>query len=159
MLKDGRASLSAFASKTGASWWGHSSGERVREARQRAVHLVITRDRVSVGIDVAEARKGLDLVALDTGRNIVESHARLTVDEVGAIVTSLHRRLCASTRHQVGPCPARADSPSGNSRLSAFSRTERAQIREIIPSTPGSASAFRSLSASPIDTPSIAEPM
>lgn len=41
---------------------------------------------LAVGIDVAEARKGLDLVALDGRRNIVDSAGRLSVEQVAALV-------------------------------------------------------------------------
>ena len=42
--------------------------------------------RVAVGVDVAEERKGLDLVALDQDRRIVASRGRLTVDQTAAVI-------------------------------------------------------------------------
>lgn len=44
---------------------------------------------VSVGIDVAEERKGLDVVALDGDRQVVATAARATVAEVGGLVAEL----------------------------------------------------------------------
>ncbi len=41
---------------------------------------------IAVGIDVAEERKGLDLVALDLDRGLVASAGHLSVDEVARIV-------------------------------------------------------------------------
>jgi predicted nuclease with RNAse H fold len=49
---------------------------------------------VAVGIDVAEERKGLDLVALDGQRRVVASIGRLSVDEAAHLVLSeLHPAL------------------------------------------------------------------
>ena len=64
----------------------------------------MTSDRgepIAIGIDVAEPRKGLDLVALDAGRTIVASRGRLTLDEVTRTVADLRvpgRRLSAVPR-------------------------------------------------------------
>jgi predicted nuclease with RNAse H fold len=69
--------------------------------------------RVSVGVDVAEARKGLDLVALDSERNIVESRSRLTVDDVVEIAIALR------------PGVVCIDSPSGWSTSGRSRRAER----------------------------------
>ncbi len=44
---------------------------------------------VSVGIDVAEERKGLDLVALDGDRRVVAKVARATVADVAAVIADL----------------------------------------------------------------------
>jgi predicted nuclease with RNAse H fold len=44
---------------------------------------------ISVGIDVAEERKGLDLVALDGSRRVVETLGRATVADVRAAVSRL----------------------------------------------------------------------
>jgi len=44
---------------------------------------------LSVGIDVAEARKGLDLVALDGRRQIVGSLSHATVAQVAALIAEL----------------------------------------------------------------------
>ena len=41
---------------------------------------------LAVGVDVAEAAKGLDLVALDGDGDIVESRGRLSVDEAVALI-------------------------------------------------------------------------
>jgi predicted nuclease with RNAse H fold len=41
---------------------------------------------VSLGVDVAEARKGLDLVVLDDGRRVVARHRRATVTDVAGVV-------------------------------------------------------------------------
>jgi hypothetical protein len=43
----------------------------------------------SFGMDVAETRKGLDLVALDVERNIVATEGRRKVTEVVAMVHAL----------------------------------------------------------------------
>jgi predicted nuclease with RNAse H fold len=49
---------------------------------------------VAVGIDVAEERKGLDLVALDGQRRVVASFGRLSVDDAAHLVLSeLHPAL------------------------------------------------------------------
>jgi hypothetical protein len=72
----------------------------------------------SVGVDVAEARKGLDLVALNGAREIVESQARLTVSEAIRIVKSL------------APSVVCIDSPSGWS-LSGKSRLAERQLATI----------------------------
>jgi predicted nuclease with RNAse H fold len=55
----------------------------------------------AVGIDVAEPRKGLDLVALDQDRAVVQTARRLTVDEAVALVLELR------------PAVVCVDSPSG----------------------------------------------
>ena len=44
---------------------------------------------LALGVDVAEARKGLDVVVLDAGRRIVEVHRRATAADVRALVESL----------------------------------------------------------------------
>lgn len=46
-------------------------------------------DAVAVGVDVATARKGLDLVALDAHRRVVESAGRLSCGDVARIVAAL----------------------------------------------------------------------
>jgi predicted nuclease with RNAse H fold len=72
----------------------------------------------SVGIDVAEARKGLDLVALDSRRAIVLSHGRLSVDDVVKTVLA------------VRPAVVCIDSPSGWSR-SGSSRLAERQLAQL----------------------------
>ena len=69
---------------------------------------------LAVGIDVAEERKGLDLVALDSARNVVASHQGLTVDgSAELIVTDLR------------PDVVCIDSPSGWSLSGASRQAER----------------------------------
>jgi predicted RNase H-like nuclease len=57
---------------------------------------------LAVGVDVAEARKGLDLVALDASRGVVDCRRRLTVDDVARIAL-----------HELQPEVVCIDSPSG----------------------------------------------
>jgi predicted nuclease with RNAse H fold len=73
---------------------------------------------MAVGIDVAEARKGLDLVALDGDRRIVASRGRLSVDEVVEMVLCLR------------PAVVCIDSPSGWSR-SGNSRLAERQLAAV----------------------------
>jgi predicted nuclease with RNAse H fold len=73
---------------------------------------------VSVGIDVAEERKGLDLVALDAGREIVASARRLTVEEAVSITVALRPEVVC------------VDSPSGWS-ISGRSRVAERQLASI----------------------------
>jgi hypothetical protein len=72
----------------------------------------------SVGIDVAETRKGLDLVALDSRRLIVASYGRLSVDDVVQAVLALR------------PTVVCIDSPSGWSR-SGRSRLAERQLAQL----------------------------
>lgn len=72
----------------------------------------------SVGIDVAETRKGLDLVALDSQRLIVASYGRLSVDDVVQAVLALR------------PTVICIDSPSGWSR-SGRSRLAERQLAQL----------------------------
>ena len=67
----------------------------------------------SVGIDVAESRKGLDLVALDRERSIATAQSRLTVDEVVEAVLSLR------------PTVVCIDAPSGWARAGKSRLAER----------------------------------
>jgi hypothetical protein len=48
---------------------------------------------ISIGIDVAEPHKGIDLVALDGGRSVLASHGRLTVEEAARITMSMRRSV------------------------------------------------------------------
>ena len=70
---------------------------------------------ISIGIDVAESRKGLDLVALDDDRHVLASHGRLTVEDAARITISLR------------PAVVCIDSPSGWST----SGTSRSAEREL----------------------------
>lgn len=69
---------------------------------------------VCVGIDVAEPRKGLDLVALDPARTVVASHGRLTPDAALAVV------------HGLRPAVVCIDSPPGWSSGGRSRLAERA---------------------------------
>jgi predicted nuclease with RNAse H fold len=73
---------------------------------------------VVIGIDVAEPRKGLDLVALDLDRHVLASHGRLTLEEVARITLALR------------PAVVCIDSPSGWSR-SGSSRAAERQLARI----------------------------
>jgi hypothetical protein len=44
---------------------------------------------VTIGINVAEPRNGLDLVALDDGRHGLAGHGRLTLEEAARITLAL----------------------------------------------------------------------
>ncbi len=68
---------------------------------------------IAVGVDVAEERKGLDLVALDHDRRIVASHGRLTIDETTALILD-----------ELKPAIVCVDSPS------AWSRSGRSRLAE-----------------------------
>ena len=72
----------------------------------------------AVGIDVAELRKGLDLVGLDRDRNVLASRRRLTIDEVATITLSLR------------PAVVCVDSPSGWS-ISGASRAAERQLARL----------------------------
>jgi predicted nuclease with RNAse H fold len=48
---------------------------------------------VVVGVDVAEARKGLDVVVLDDGRRVITARRRATAADVSAIATELRPAL------------------------------------------------------------------
>jgi predicted nuclease with RNAse H fold len=76
-----------------------------------------SRAPASIGIDVAESRKGLDLVALDRERLIAAAGSRLTVDEVVETVVSLR------------PAVVCIDSPSGWSRSGRSRLAERQLAR------------------------------
>ena len=71
----------------------------------------------AVGIDVAELRKGLDLVALDRDRNVLISRGRLSLDEVTVITLSLR------------PAVVCIDSPSGWSTSGSSRAAERVLAR------------------------------
>ena len=71
-------------------------------------------DQIVVGIDVAEARKGLDLVALDASRETVVSLGRLSPDDaVGRILNEIRPTLVC------------IDSPSGWSSSGKSRQSER----------------------------------
>jgi predicted nuclease with RNAse H fold len=69
---------------------------------------------IAVGVDVAEERKGLDLVAFDLDRHVVANHGRLTVDGVAGLVLDKLR-----------PAIVCIDSPAGWSRSGRSRQAER----------------------------------
>jgi predicted nuclease with RNAse H fold len=69
---------------------------------------------LAVGVDVAEELKGLDLVALDSARQIVASHRRLTVGRVADLILN-----------ELRPDIVCIDSPSGWSRSGSSRQAER----------------------------------
>ncbi len=71
---------------------------------------------IAVGVDVAETKKGLDLVALDLDRQVVTSHGHLTVEQVLGLILD-----------ELVPDIVCIDSPSGWSR----SGRSRAGEREL----------------------------
>jgi predicted nuclease with RNAse H fold len=71
------------------------------------------RRAAAVGIDVAEARKGLDLVALERDRSLVATRRRLTIDEAVALTLALR------------PAVVCVDSPSGWSQSGPSRLAER----------------------------------
>jgi predicted nuclease with RNAse H fold len=79
----------------------------------------------AVGVDVAEARKGLDLVALDGDREVVANHGHLTVDEVARLVLD-----------DLQPDIVCIDSPSGWSLSGRSRQAERELARLGISSFP-----------------------
>lgn len=79
----------------------------------------VRREGVAVGIDVAEARKGLDLVALDADRCVVASAGRLTVEDV------VYKVL-----EEIQPSIVCIDSPSGWS-TSGKSRVAERELRKL----------------------------
>ena len=74
---------------------------------------------VAVGIDVAEERKGIDLVALDTNRALLTSAGRLTVEDVARMVLT-----------GIRPSIVCIDSPSGWSH-SGKSRAAERELRQF----------------------------
>ena len=76
-----------------------------------------SRAPISIGIDVAESRKGLDLVALGRECSLAVAESRLTVDEVVKRVVSLR------------PAVVCIDSPSGWSRSGKSRLAERQLAR------------------------------
>jgi predicted nuclease with RNAse H fold len=77
-----------------------------------------SRSAVSVGIDVAEPRKGLDLIALDRDRTIVVSGRQMAVDEAVSMTLALH------------PAIVCIDSPSGWS-TSGHSRLAERELSRL----------------------------
>jgi predicted nuclease with RNAse H fold len=73
----------------------------------------------AVGIDVAEPRKGLDLVAVDRDRNVLTRHSRLSVSDAVSLTLALE------------PAIVCIDSPSGwsSSGPSRLAERELARIR------------------------------
>src|SRR5580704_13588132 len=76
-------------------------------------------EMLAVGVDVAEERKGIDLVALDASRCVLECGQRLTVSDVVRIVT-----------HELHPDVVCIDSPSGWS-TSGRSRLAERQLAAV----------------------------
>jgi predicted nuclease with RNAse H fold len=76
-------------------------------------------------VDVAQERKGLDLVALDSDRQVMASHGRLTVDQVAKLVLD-----------DLRPDMVCIDSPSGWSRSGRSRQAERDLARLGISSYP-----------------------
>ena len=77
---------------------------------------------LAVGVDVAEERKGLDLVALDSARQVFASHGGLTVDGVAELIMS-----------DLRPNIVCIDSPSGWSLTGPSRQAERDLARLRIP--------------------------
>jgi predicted nuclease with RNAse H fold len=73
---------------------------------------------IAVGVDVAETKKGLDLVALDSDRQVVASRGHLTVDQVVGLVLD-----------KLAPEIVCIDSPSGWSRSGRSRQGERELAR------------------------------
>jgi predicted nuclease with RNAse H fold len=73
---------------------------------------------LAVGIDVAEPSKGLDLVALDVNRSVIESAGKLTVEDAVRLIASLR------------PAVVCIDSPSGWS-VSGKSRLAERELAAI----------------------------
>jgi predicted nuclease with RNAse H fold len=69
---------------------------------------------IAVGVDVAEEKKGLDLVALDSERRVLVGRGRLTVEQVAALIVD-----------ELGPDIVCIDSPSGWSRSGRSRQAER----------------------------------
>lgn len=74
---------------------------------------------IAVGVDVAEARKGLDVVALDRDRRVVASMGRATAADVAAMVAELDAEV-------VG-----IDSPPGWAAPGQRSRLAERQLRPL----------------------------
>jgi len=95
-------------------------------SRSRAYHPAMVESSpsarpttVAVGIDVAEERKGIDLVALDTNRALLTSAGRLTVEDVARMVLT-----------GIRPSIVCIDSPSGWSH-SGKSRAAERELRQF----------------------------
>jgi hypothetical protein len=59
----------------------------------------------SVGIDVAESKRGLDLVGLDRERQVVVSRGRLSVGDVVALTIALQPKVVCIDSPSAGPRP------------------------------------------------------
>lgn len=84
----------------------------------RFEHVLTTKASVAIGIDVAEERKGLDVVVISRDRRIVVSKGKATVADVAALVTELR------------PDVVCIDSPSGWSS-SGRSRAAERELRKL----------------------------
>ncbi len=69
---------------------------------------------IAVGVDVAEAKKGLDVVAIGSDRRIVASWGRLSLEDVAALVND-----------EIRPQIVCVDSPSGWSKSGSSRQAER----------------------------------
>ncbi len=92
---------------------------------------------LAVGVDVAEERKGLDLVAIDSDRHVVASRGRMTVDTVAALIVD-----------ELRPDVVCIDSPTGWSLSGKSRQAERELAKRRISSfatgaDPGDHSFFR----------------
>ena len=76
------------------------------------------KNSVSVGIDVAAARRGLDLVALDGKRHVVAVHSRLSIAEAARVVM-----------RELEPAIVCIDSPAQWSTSGSSRMAERALLR------------------------------
>ena len=82
--------------------------------KERRGRCEAERSMIAVGVDVAEERKGLDLVALDAGRRAARCEGMLTVDDLVRIVLN-----------DLQPTIVCIDSPSGWSTSSKSRLAER----------------------------------
>lgn len=95
----------------------HGSPGPLARTRRRLDVICATLSSSAVGIDVAEPRKGLDLVALDRDRSVVARHSRLSVDDAVSLALALE------------PVIVCIDSPSGWSTSGPSRQAERELAR------------------------------
>lgn len=91
--------------------------EHVIQTRRRLEAIFAALSSPAVGIDVAEPRKGLDLVALDRDRNVLTHSSRLTVSDAVSLTLALK------------PAIVCVDSPSGWSTSGRSRLAERELAR------------------------------
>ncbi|MGN6868023.1 MAG: DUF429 domain-containing protein [Solirubrobacteraceae bacterium] len=89
----------------------------VIQTRRRLDAIFAALSSPAVGIDVAEPRKGLDLVALDRDRNVLARHSRLSVSDAVSLTLALE------------PAVVCIDSPSGWSTSGPSRLAERELAR------------------------------